>query len=965
MPTQSEYSMPIVPASSNMPTVSTQNFQENIDHVPAESEAPPSRPESPENSENFDPEIEEEGNGAFYHRGAKAFPQSQISESKKVSEVYRYNGRDYLPVHPSRNMIITEIDDYGSMATIKQALVNGEDVPFMPIDIEEYNEYINNIPHYVLRIYGYLVDGQKAVVTISGIKVFFDIRVPDNKNIDVFEIEIKNILANGKDERGVVDMTNLRTEHIKAFPISRYYKEQKPYIRIVTTDIKQRSIALAIILNYNLEIVDEHKLETASDDLRAYYRKVAREYGIPLSGWALLTNYQYNNGRMPYSARSPLCEHAFYVSINNYHSVEDPTELYKTYPSSLITHDRALVLTWDIETYSTLGLDHVPMARYKEDNIFMICMTVHWKDDPKPLKQIYLVDMETVPDPNWITIICGNEKNLLKAFALCWQLLAPDIELTYNNNGSKYDWPFIVERATQWKILDWMLTKMSANSRKKTTIDSILRWNYYGGVGEPFHKDFFHKERTWEVKSEGKKEKDNYNIEDKKIKNREGIEIKITPDKTFTSTFLKIPGCVPIDVIVCCKKLHPDSEINTLNHYLEINGLESKIDLSIKNMRKYYEQSKISTMTETTKYMHKIVEYCIVDAKSSQRLMVEKNMINDYRGVASIAYISLFDSHYYAIGMKVRNLLGAEAWKRNILVTMIMKKTEKESFPGAYVYPPDKGLEDKRPVTGLDFASLYLSLIMTYNLSPEKMVYTLTEANALKKENKVLHTIEFGGTIHAWSIRHENKSNQKGLYPSLLEYLLNKRNEMKHMGPVKSRINSEVDSIITVDIIKGILEDIKDEKKHMDVAKTLNYFIGTPYKNFIEEYDSICFDYSYLDSKQKALKLYMNSFYGETDSLYLKSPNNYYKECDLAYNNGKGTISKLEYQMEMVEITMKVMERLCNEKKYFGIAHKEAVNFKPDELFIKGIDTIKQEVLKEAISNPKQWDFEQFIETAV
>ncbi|RHZ43910.1 hypothetical protein Glove_804g8 [Diversispora epigaea] len=240
----------------------------------------------------------------------------------------------------------------------------------MPIDIEEYNEYINNIPNYVLRIYGYLVDGQKAVVTISGIKVFFDIRVPDNKNIDVFEIEIKNILANGKDERGVVDMTNLRTEHIKAFPISRYYKEQKPHIRIVTTDIKQRSIALAIILNYNLEITDEHKLEAVSDDLRAYYRKVAREYRI----WALLTNYEYNN--------------------------EDPTELYKTYPSSLITHDRALVLTWDIETHLTLGLDHVPMARYKEDNIFMICMTVHWKDDPKPLKQICLVDMETAPDPN-------------------------------------------------------------------------------------------------------------------------------------------------------------------------------------------------------------------------------------------------------------------------------------------------------------------------------------------------------------------------------------------------------------------------------------------------------------------------------------------------------------------------------------------------------------------------------------
>ncbi|CAG8475162.1 17221_t:CDS:2 [Dentiscutata erythropus] len=32
---------------------------------------------------------------------------------------------------------------------------------------------------------------------------------------------------------------------------------------------------------------------------------------------------------MPYSAYSPLCEHAFYISINNYHSVEDSTVLYK------------------------------------------------------------------------------------------------------------------------------------------------------------------------------------------------------------------------------------------------------------------------------------------------------------------------------------------------------------------------------------------------------------------------------------------------------------------------------------------------------------------------------------------------------------------------------------------------------------------------------------------------------------
>jgi hypothetical protein len=30
---------------------------------------------------------------------------------------------------------------------------------------------------------------------------------------------------------------------------------------------------------------------------------------------------------------------------------------------------------------------------------------------------------------------------------------------------------------------------MSVYPHKKTSVDGILQWNYYGGVGEPFNKD--------------------------------------------------------------------------------------------------------------------------------------------------------------------------------------------------------------------------------------------------------------------------------------------------------------------------------------------------------------------------------------------------------------------------------------------------------------------------------------------
>ncbi|POG60585.1 hypothetical protein GLOIN_2v1815808 [Rhizophagus irregularis DAOM 181602=DAOM 197198] len=48
------------------------------------------------------------------------------------------------------------------------------------------------------------------------------------------------------------------------------------------------------------------------------------------------------------------------------------------------------------------------------------------------------------------------------------------------------------------------------------------------------------------------------------------------------------------------------------------------------------------------------------------------------------------------------------------------------------------------------------------------------------------------------------------------------------------------------------------------MVKILDPFIDLSYDNFIKEYSSVCFAYDSLNSKQKAIKLYMNSFYGVT-----------------------------------------------------------------------------------------------------
>ncbi|CAI2196113.1 19895_t:CDS:1, partial [Funneliformis geosporum] len=390
---------------------------------------------------------------------------------------------------PTRDELVVRNDE-GSTSTLNDEIANHRDIPFMPVDIEEAKEYINNIPHYILRLYGYLVNGQKAVVAITGIKVFFDIRVPNNKSIPKFWSKIKGILATGKDDSGnTVNMNLIQMECIKAYPIRGYYTEKKPYLRIVTPNKDLRFTALDIISSYNSKVNLECKIETASDDTGTYYRKVARECRIPLSGWGLISDYRYNFSA-PYYAKSHHCPHAFYVHIDNFRTIDNFEPLYKIYPSSLFTHDRALVLTWDIETHDSRRLGNkVPEAKNETAQVFTICMTLHWKDDPIPLERICLVDVETKLDPRWITIICENQINLLKAFALCWKSFASDIQLGFND--SSYDWPFIVEKATKLNVLKWMIQRMSANPHKKADAESILTWNYFGGRGKPLTNCFF------------------------------------------------------------------------------------------------------------------------------------------------------------------------------------------------------------------------------------------------------------------------------------------------------------------------------------------------------------------------------------------------------------------------------------------------------------------------------------------
>ena len=962
-------------------------------------------------------------------------PDDALGAGDPDGVVLRYDGGDAAPWGlPCRDDLVAESSAAVS-ANLRRHLEAGRPMFFMPTDFEETNEYSGGYPTYALRLFGVLMDGSKADVLVAGIPVFFDVRVPAGGDPARFDAHLRGLLAEA-------NVAGVRVENVHAFPGRGYCPDGADFKRVHTPNLAQRKKALAA--------AREAGLETASDDRGSYYRKAAREGGLPLTDWAVLGDYEYTAGP---TEKSPLCAHVFRVPVTAYRPFVDPMAPKEKREAAARTRDstpqlakdRTLVLAWDIETHSDRGTGDVPTAEHAEDDCFMICLTVHWKDDAAPVRQICLVDVEAAPDRRWVTVVCGTPLGVLKAFALCWRALAPDVVAGFND--SVYDWPFVVEKARRLGVLGWMVATMSASPRRGTSADSAMRWNYQA---------------------------------DRKI--------KITAEETFISSYLKVPGAVPIDVRVVYRKFFPKSETTkegSLKFYLEISKLPSKADMPVKRMWRYYREARAAARAgapdpAAAEHMRHVAHYCVIDALSCQRLLVRRGVVDDYRAVAALSFVSLFDSHYYAGGMKVCNLLGVYAARRNTLISMIPRDVEVSGkYPGAYVFPPEKGvtpdpdrlaavdaavarlrraagagpagalegaalaaleaalaggdpaaaapgmpevaeaaaavaaafaeMAGDYPVTGLDFASLYPSLIMTYNYSPEKILLTAEEAAYWVARGRTVQPIEFpygGRVVRGWSVRHENRPEDIGLYPAVLIDLFNKRAEMKVAlgvpGAVKELIEvvhdrAERDRASVAEALRrvradaaaeaartaaalapgappppispgsNLAEEVADLKRLSRLAADQVAGVDRLYAlaggagddaaveaATAAEYARVCFDWTCANTKQAALKVYMNTFYGEagnslspffmlelaggvtssgqyniklvaefvrsrgfrikygdTDSLYLVAPAKYFAGANLDYAAGR--LTREEYWSALVRITIRALNAIRDE----------------------------------------------------
>jgi DNA polymerase elongation subunit (family B) len=771
-------------------------------------------------------------------------------------------------------------------ARVSDDISTGNTLLFMPNGIHEAHlqEKKYDKSKYSIVLFGVLLDGRKATVVVSGIKPYFEVMIPNDLDAGEFATNLYNNL---KQKKYAYPESY---EIIKGRKFRGHQSDRRSFVKFTFDKLKMRQEAIKDIRTQGYE--------TTSDDTSSYYRMVCRDYLTTFSSWVNISEYHIRT--------YPSLRGAVYkVDIKNF--IKSDIDI-TTDPR--LSKDNLMSCCWDIETYSPDG--QLPRPENPDHKMFMIGITFQWHHANDQLLRVCLIDHPCDPRPNYLTIVCDDEKKLIKAFGKLIFKMKPDFNLGFND--SDYDWPWLIKRAKEYAGTLAFLAEC---------FDCTVNWKNYDD------NDVF----TYNYKKE---------------------KVKIEADVVAFGYTLVFPGYINIDVRTIFRQLYPTAEKSNLNFYLALNKLGGKKDMPYQELFRIYREmdnlmkrrndikqacssykglidcyDDIVNYTDNTEYKNlkdqlaEIADYCIIDSQRCHELMKIRSVIMDRREVAVMSYTTMFDALYRANGMKVRNLVIARGQSRGLKFSNITNsgEVEKGKYPGAYVFPPKKGIvtskltikeridqstlipqyaewleisqdiiqeyyeiitmygtcldmkiinsinEERtksgkkmlrkcfidfllektgRPITGLDFSSLYPSLIMTYNLSPEYIITGQKEARQAQADGNTLYKIKFnynGRIVRGWSIRHDNKIDPKspnckfGVYPMILKELFDTRKLMK----------------------KG-LHKWEGEKERLETLSREEFMKP----EIQEEYETVCFNYSYIDSKQKALKVFMNTFYGES-----------------------------------------------------------------------------------------------------
>ena len=441
------------------------------------------------------------------------------------------------------------------------------------------------------------------------------------------------------------------------------------------------------------------------------------------------------------------------------------------------TPAKIYILSYDIESYSERGYQAqkniFPDPEIEEDIITQIGSTLHIYGTN--IKEEYCFTINSKKDnrvdenKGIITIVCKTEKELIKKWVTFIRKLDPDIITGYNING--FDWEYINKRC---KLLDIDLE-----------IQYLTRLHDYPAKF----------------------------VIEKLVTNAYGENI---------FKYVKAPGLLNSDLYTIIKreKKLPSYKLDYVaNEYIG----DQKDPISALDLFNMSYQG-------TAKEVATIIHYCVKDCTLVIDLILKLCIITNNIAMANVTWVPIEYIESKGQQIKVHSQLAYEARLNDYLVPTIPYKDsteieEEKKFTGATVQEAEAGAHFEQ-ISGLDFASLYPSIMIANNYSYETIVKNKKYDNLEGVEYKDIIWTEDKDTPEERIECVRFVQNKKGLLPIMLDKLWKERKAIKKK----------------MKVIKSQLKEAATE----------------------EEKAALTMQYDVEDGFQLAMKVSMNSIYGFT-----------------------------------------------------------------------------------------------------
>lgn len=673
------------------------------------------------------------------------------------------------------------------------------------------------------------VNGKKVAMIIRNIRPFFYVSVPN-------DMTPQDVLDKATDGLSSYRQQGVTASKKMMFHYHGFQTNKSPYIRISAPTLSARNALITNIEKFCKTRRDVFFGE--ADKGNAYANMYLRHnLQVPVNTWSMIP-------------RDTQTTDDLYFRDGVYSKVWLVSE-YPTIQGTCDGSDPCLLNSWDIET-KKLGNDMVaprPLENPNEAYYFYISaisssISIWHEKAPKlvvvfthiaVLEEHLAVEGKKPP----LVVVSENEEEMMMTYYRFLDIIRPEYETAFN--GGRFDWPVmfckvdsysegcLVNLSEPCTVKDWMM-KYYCDTKDPS-------WTHHGKSFDAAYKKF---------------------TEPQSLKMEAGIN-----EKFVIPSF---PGVTSFDAMVPLVKAYSNIEDKRLDTFLQRAGLGSKEDMDYIEMHRVTaiaeifakgQEHDVITITDDngnekdvplplmpmkirprkTVPGHaddicRFLFYSYIDALKLSYLMHKEGIIMTRRALAALGMYNIQSAFSRPDGAILMNLLSKRAFDDHRVMHNGYKKSSESKtikYFGAYVVPPVHGLHNDRPVTGIDFSSLYPSLMMTYNLSPDMIVREEDVPRLEKLGYKILrleipYRLKVGAVLDDPNVPVEDVPSYE---EDEMDYVYLSDDDEDDDMPTRKAVDEYVDKTFVAYILQhnGIHDPVHDKKIITNTFKEMTWKI--------------------------------------------------------------------------------------------------------------------------------------------